>query len=166
MLLPIFVRQLSGDLLQLVGKTFFAGNDVLLFQRRRNRILMLRAVLPKVWTAGIFPATRVGNIEDIPDSRLVAGCVDEGDPFSAAPDVPAHFFVPDLITGTGRRVGALGVDHKLFVVRVFVEPRGGFQKIRPAFVTGSDLCRRVVGHLRQNLHITRHSKKSSFRCHG
>ncbi|WP_233452781.1 hypothetical protein [Caproicibacter fermentans] len=156
MLLPIFVCQLSGDLLQLIGKTFFAGNLVFLFQRRRNRVLMFRAVLPKVRAAGIFPAARIGNIKDVPDSRPVAGCVDERNPFAAAPDVPAHFFVPDLITGAGHRVGALGVDHELLMVRILVEPRGCPQKIRPAFMTGGDLRRRAVGHLRQSLHITRH----------
>jgi hypothetical protein len=156
MVLPIFVRQLSGDLLQLIGKTFFAGNLIFLFQRRRNRVLMLWAVLPKVRTAGIVPAACVGNIENVPDSRFVARSVNERDPLAAAPDIPAHFFVPDLITGAGRRVGALGVDHELFMIRVFVQPGGGFQKIRPAFVTGGDLRRRVVGHLSQSLYITWH----------
>ena len=31
MLLPISIRQLSGDLLQLIGKTFFAGDFIFLF---------------------------------------------------------------------------------------------------------------------------------------
>ncbi len=162
MVLPIFLRQLSGDLFQLVGKALFAGNLVFLFQRRRNRVLMLRAVLPKKRAAGIVSASRVGNIKDIPDFRSVAGSVDERNPFSAAPDIPAHFFVPDLIPGAGRRVGALGIDHELFMVRVFVEPRGGFQKIRPAFVTGGNLRRRAVGHLCQSLHITRHFENPPF----
>ncbi|WP_255575524.1 hypothetical protein [Caproiciproducens faecalis] len=166
MLLPIFVCQLSGNLLQLVGKTFFAGNGILPFQRCRNRVLMFRAILPKIRTAGILTVSCVGNIKDVPDSRLVTGCVDERNPFSSAPDIPAHFFVPDFITGAGRSVGALGIDHELLMVRVFVEPRGGFQKIRPAFVTGGDLRRRAVGHLCQSLHITRHNKKSSFRSFG
>ncbi|MPM35303.1 hypothetical protein SDC9_81893 [bioreactor metagenome] len=126
MLLPIFVCHLSGNMFQLIGKALFAGNFILLFQRRRNCVLMLRAVLPKVRAAGIFPAARIGNIKDIPNSRPVAGRVDERDSLAAAPDIPAHFFVPDLISGTGRRVGTLGVDHELFVVRILVEPRGGF----------------------------------------
>jgi len=98
--LPIFVCQLSGDLLQLVGKALLAGSLVFLFQYRRNRVLMLRTVLPKERTAGIVPASRVGNIKDVPDSRPVAGIVDERDSPAAAPDIPAHFIVPDLISGT------------------------------------------------------------------
>ncbi|MCI1991107.1 MAG: hypothetical protein LKJ59_07210 [Oscillospiraceae bacterium] len=156
MLLPIFVRQLSGDLLQLIGKAFFTGNLIFPFQYRRNRVPMLRAVLPKVRTAGIVPTASVGDIKDVPDSRPVAGDVDEGDPLAAASDISAHFFIPKLIPGAGRRVRALGENHELFVIRIFVKPRGGFEKIRPAFMTGGDLRRRAVGHLRQSLHITWH----------
>jgi hypothetical protein len=156
MFLPIFVRQLSGDLLQLVGKTFFTGNLILPFQRCRNRVLMLRAVLPKVRTAGIVPTSRVGNIKDVPDSRPVAGSVDERDPPASAPDIPAHFFVPDLITGAGRRIGPLGENHELFVIRIFVEPRSGFQKIHPAFMTGGNLRRRFLRDLLAGLQFCRH----------
>jgi hypothetical protein len=162
MLLPIFVRQLSGDLFQLVGKALFVGNLVFLFQCRRNHVFIFRMVLPKERAAGIVSASRVGNIEDIPDSRPVAGGVNERDPPAAAPDVPAHFFIPKLISGAGRSVGALGVNHELFVIRILVEPRGGFQKIRPTFVTGGDLRRRVVGHLCQSLHVTRHIESPPF----
>jgi hypothetical protein len=77
---------------------------------------MLRAVLPKKRTAGILPATRVGNIKDVPKSRLVAGGVNERDALGAAPDITAHFFIPNLIISAGRRVGALGVNHELLVV--------------------------------------------------
>ncbi|MCH3972818.1 MAG: hypothetical protein LKE53_08685 [Oscillospiraceae bacterium] len=158
MILPILLCHLSGDLLQLIGKALFAGNPIFLLQRRRNCVLMLRAILPKVRPAGILPAARIGNIKDVPNSRPVAGSVDEGDSLAAAPDITAHFFVPKLISGAGRRVGALGVDHELLMVWVFIEPRGGFQKIRPALVTGGDLRCRMVGHLCQSLHITRHSE--------
>jgi hypothetical protein len=72
MILPIFVRQLPGDPFQLVGKALFAGNSILLFQRRRNRNLMFRTVLPKERSAGIVLASCVGNIKDIPDSWSVA----------------------------------------------------------------------------------------------
>ncbi|WP_243122521.1 hypothetical protein [Clostridium sp. KNHs216] len=126
MILPIFVCHLSGDLLQLVGKALFAGNLIFLFQRRRNRALMLRTVLPKERAAGIVPASRVGNVKDIPNSRPVAGGVDEGDPLAAAPDIPAHFFIPKFIPGAGRGVGTLGENHELFMVRIFVKTGGGF----------------------------------------
>lgn len=162
MILPILLCHLSGDLLQLVGKALFAGDFILLFQRCRNRVLMLRMVLPSERAARILPAARVGNIKDVPNPRLISGIVDEGDPFSATPDIPAHFIVPDLISGAGCRVRALGENHELFVIRIFVKPRGGFEKIRPAFVAGGDLRRRMVGHLRQSLHITRHIENPPF----
>lgn len=161
-LLPIFVCQLSGDLFQLVCKTLFAGNGILPFQRRRNRVLMLRAILPKIRTAGILTVSCVGNIKDVPDSWPVAGCIDERDPLAAAPDVPAHFFVPKLISGASCRVRALGIDHELLMIRILVEPCGGFQKIRPVLMTGGNQCCRVVGHLCQSLHITWHIENPPF----
>ncbi|WOC31648.1 MULTISPECIES: hypothetical protein [Caproicibacterium] len=168
MIFPILLCHLSGDLLQLVGKALFAGNLIFLLQRRRNRVLMLQMVLPKERAAGIFPAgrrlpfARVGNIKDIPDFWPVAGSVDERNPLAAAPDIPAHFFVPKLISGAGRRVGALGENYELLVIWIFVKPRGGFQKVRPVCMTGGNLRRRAVGHLRQSLHIIRHSKNPPF----
>ncbi|MCI1965519.1 MAG: hypothetical protein LKJ17_05230 [Oscillospiraceae bacterium] len=107
--------------------------------------------------AGIFPASCVGNIKDIPDSRLVAGGVDECDSLTAVPDIPAHFFVPKLIPGAGRRVWALGKNHELFVVRIFVEPRSGFQEIRPAFMTGGDLLCDFLRDLLAGLQFCRHT---------
>ena len=53
-------------------------------------------------------------------------------------------------------VRALGIDHKLFVVRVFVEPCGGLQELRPALIAAGDLCRRMVGHLRIRLYFCGH----------
>lgn len=147
MILPILLCHLSGDLLQLVGKALFAGNLIFLSQRSRNRALMLRAIPPKVRAAGIFPAARVGNIKDVSNPRLVAGIVDERNPFSAAPDISVHFIVPDLIIGAGRRVGALSENHELLMIWVFVKPGDGFQKIRPVRMAGGDLRRRMVGHL-------------------
>jgi hypothetical protein len=120
MLMPIFICYLRGDLLQLASKALFAGNRILLFQSRRNRILMLREVLPKERAAGIFPAARVGNIKDVPNPRLVARGINERDSLGAAPDITAHFIVPDLIIGAGHRVRTLGINHELFVVRILI----------------------------------------------
>ncbi len=162
MILPIFICHLCGDLLKLVGKALFAGNRILPFQRRSNRVLMLRAVLPKERAAGVFPAARVGNVKNVPNPRLITGSVNERDSFSAAPDIPAHFIIPDLITGAGCRVGTLGKNHELFVIRIFVKPRGGFEKIRPVRVTGGDLRCRVIGHLCQSFYVICHIEIPPF----
>jgi hypothetical protein len=73
-----------------------------------------------------------------------------------------HFLVPKLISGAGRSVRALRINHELLMIRILVEPRGGFQKIRPAFVTGGDLHRRVVGHLCQNRYRAWHIEIPPF----
>lgn len=157
MVVPVFVRKLGGDALQLVGKAVFAGNVEAVFQRRRYSVpVLLRAVLPEEGAAGVFPATRVGDVEHIPKPGPVAGGVDEGDAPGAAPDVPAHPLIPQVVFRAGRGVRALGENHKLLVVGVLVEPRGGGEKGRPLLIAAGDLRRRVVGHLCVELDFTRH----------
>lgn len=68
----------------------------------------------------MFPAARIGYIENIAYSRLIARGVDECDALGAAPDIPAHFIVPQFIIRAGRGVGALSENHELLMVGVFV----------------------------------------------
>lgn len=98
MVVPVFLRKLGGDALQLVGKAVLAGNIKAVFQRRRHDVpVFLRAVLPEEGAAGVFSASRVGDVEHIAQPGPVAGGVDEGDPLGAAPDVPAHLLVPQVV---------------------------------------------------------------------
>ena len=160
MVVPVFVRKLGGDALQLVGKAVFAGNVEAAFQRRRHGVaVLLRAVLPEEGAAGIFPAACIGDVEHISKPGPVAGGVDKGDAPGAAPDVPAHLLIPQVVFRAGRGVRALGEDHELFVVGVFVEPRGGGEKGRPLLVAAGDLRCRVVGHLGIGLDFTRHRQR-------
>ncbi|MFT8888068.1 MAG: hypothetical protein ABF904_04550 [Ethanoligenens sp.] len=159
---PILVGHLRGDMLQLVGKSVFAGHLIFPFQQSRNRVLMLRAQLPKERAAGIFPAARVGYVEHIFQPGPVARGVDKRDALAAAPDVPVHLFVPEIVPGASRRIRPLRVNHELLMIRVLVEPRGGGQKIRPALAAAGDLRRRVLGHLRVCLHLAWHVVIPSF----
>jgi len=118
--LPILPGQPGGHALKLVGKALFAGDLIAPLQRLQHRPHVFLLKLPEVRAAGIFPAARVGHIEHIPQPGLVTAGVDEGDALAAAPDIPAHALVPELIFGAGGGGGALGVDHKLFVEGVLV----------------------------------------------
>lgn len=120
MFVPILSGQPGGHALKLVGKPLFAGYLIAPLQRLQHRPHVFLFKLPKVRAAGLFPAARVCHIEHIPQPGLVAAGVDERDALAAAPDVPAHALVPELVFGAGGGGGALGIDHKLFVEWVLV----------------------------------------------
>ena len=99
---------------------------------------MLRAVAPEVWAAGAFAAAGVGDIEHIFQLRGVAGGVNQGNALGSPADVAAHVLVPNVKAGTGGGFRALGIDQKLLVVRILVQPGGGVQKICPAEIAAGD----------------------------
>ncbi|MCI1955545.1 MAG: hypothetical protein LKJ21_04110, partial [Oscillospiraceae bacterium] len=132
-------REPSGDALKLVAEVFFCGDAEGVREGLRYRRFMLRFEFPQERAAGFLVSPGVRNVEHIAQAGAAAGVVNQGDAARAALDPPAHPLVPEAVFRAGRRFGPLGVNHKLLVVRVFVEPGGGFQKIRPAFVAGGDL---------------------------
>ena len=155
-IIPVFVHQLGGYTLQLIGKSLFAGNRIAPLQGRRHSVLMLLPVLPKVRAAGVFSAAGVGHFEYISQPGIIAGGVDQSNATGAAPHIPAHSIVPQVIFRAGRCLRALGKDHQLLVVGVLIQPRSGGQKGRPLLVAAGDLLRRVVCHLRVELQFSRH----------
>ncbi|MDD3822210.1 MAG: hypothetical protein PHN93_00455 [Sphaerochaetaceae bacterium] len=120
MLVPVFVRKLRRYPFKLVGKVGSKGNVIPLFQSGGHGVGMLRAQFPQVDAAGIIPAARVGNVKHIPQTRRFAAGVDERDAPAAAPDIPAHAVIPEIVFRAGGGVGALGVDHELLMVGVFI----------------------------------------------
>ncbi|WP_295757878.1 MULTISPECIES: hypothetical protein [Clostridia] len=123
---PVFVRQLCGDLLQLLREAVCAGDLKAAFQRRRHRVPVFLPVLPEVGVQPLFilPA-RVGNIEHIAQRGPAPAGVQEDDALGAAPDVPAHPLVPEVPLRAGGGFGPLGVDHQLLREGVFIETASG-----------------------------------------
>ena len=154
--IPVFVHQLGGYTLQLIGKALFPRNRKAPLQSCRHRIPMLLPVLPKVRAAGVFPAAGVRHIKYISQPGIVPGGVNQSDSPGAALHIPAHSIIPQVIFRAGRRLRALGKDHQLFVVGVLIQPRSGGQKGRPLLVAAGDLLRRLVRHLRVELQFSRH----------
>ncbi|MDE6589737.1 MAG: hypothetical protein K2K53_05210, partial [Oscillospiraceae bacterium] len=111
---------------------------------------------PEVDRAGVFPLPGVRHIEHIPQLRAVPGQVDQSDTLGTPAHIAAHGLVPQVILGAGRGVRALLVDHKLLIVRVFVEPGGGGQEGCPLLPAPCYLFGGFFRHL---------GVKRGFRCH-
>lgn len=116
----IFGNFYRRNLFQLVGEVTSIPDAVLLLQSMGNSLLMLWAEFPEVGAAGALCAAGVRYIEHIPEPGRIPGVVNECDPFCALPNVASHAFVPQVVFGAGSSIWALGIDHKLLMVGVFV----------------------------------------------
>ena len=118
---PVFVCQLRGNLLQLAREAALPGNIESLLQSRRYCVPVFFPVLPKVRIQAIVHAACVGDIEHIAQNRPAPAVVNEGDTSGAAPDVPAHSLVPEVVLRAGGSVRPLGVNHQLFREGIFLK---------------------------------------------
>lgn len=144
---PVFLRKLRRDALKLVREPSFSVHTVAAFQHGAYCVRVFLPVFPQIAALGKFSAARIGHVEHIPKPRPFAAAVDEGDALGAPADIPAHFFVPEVVLRAGSGVRTLGVDHDLLGVGVFVQPCGSGEKARPAPVAAGDLPLRLVRHL-------------------
>ena len=103
--------------------------------------------LEQVGIPGIFAAPCVRYIKHIFQFRIVTGGVNEGNARILAPDIAAHLLVPGIVVGAGGSIRALGKNHELFVVGVFVQPCHGLQKGSPVLIAAGDLDSGLVCQL-------------------
>lgn len=82
---------------------------------------MLRAVFPEIGTAGAFRGAGIRYIEHIFQLRSIPGVIDKGDAFRTPANITPHPLVPQFVVRAGRGFGALGIDHELLVVGVFLK---------------------------------------------
>ena len=146
MLVPILTRQLSGHIGELLGE-IVTGNAVVALQHGRHRPDVLFLQLPQPGRPGMFTGASVGNIEHIAQPESVTGIVHQGDTLGAAPHIPAHFLVPQVILGTGCGVRALSINHHLLMERIFVKTAGGNEKGCPFLPAAHKPGRYLLGHL-------------------
>ena len=158
---PVFLRQLGGHIGQLLGQVA-AAHIIVAFQHRHDRRGVFLVHRPQPGGAGVFTGAGVGNVEYIPQSGPVPGIIHQGDALGPAPHIPAHAVVPQVVLGAGGSVRALGVDHQLFMERIFVEAGGGGEKARPLLPAAGELPRHLVGHLRVLFCFGWHGVLSSF----
>ncbi len=127
---------------------------------------MLRAVLPQPGAAGVLLLTGVRHIKDIAHPVLTSAGVDEGDTPGSLHHIPAHLLTPQFIAGTGGGIRALGVDHQLFPVGVFVDTAHHSQKAGPLLVATGDLMGGAVGKLQIRQGLIRHRQHPPGQCRG
>ena len=144
--LPVFPCQLRGHSLQLNGKAFACRNAIVFLQHGGYCRNMLLPQFPQVQASGIGPGAGVRNIKHIAQSLAVAAGIDERDALGTAPHIPAHRIVPDVELRTGGGIRALGMDHDLLVIRVFVQPRRGGEEGLPALQASGQLPLRLFRH--------------------
>ena len=162
MLVPILTRQFSGHIGELLGK-IVTDNAVVALQHGRHRPDVLLLQLPQPGGAGMFTDPGVGNIKHIAQPGPVAGIVHQGDTLGATTHIPAHFLIPQVVLGAGGGVRALGVNHHLFMERIFVEAGGGSEKGRPFLPAAHKPGRYLFGHLPVKFSFGWHGFLSSFR---
>lgn len=153
---PILAGKLGCNAFKLLCQVVFRRRFKPLGERLGYHCFMLRAKLPQEGVAGIFPQAGVRNIEHIPKPGPFAGIIHEGDALRAAPYIPAHGVVPEVIFRTGRCVRALGEDHKLLMEGVFIQTGGGSEERCPFLPAICHMSSGVAGHRRIVFQVTHH----------
>ena len=146
MLRPVFLSQFSGYLRELSGKVI-TGNIIGALQHGLHGIQMALLQLPQPGSAGMFTGSGVGNIKNIAQAGSVPGIVHQSDSLGAAPYIPAHLFIPQIVLCTGGGVRTLGVDHQLLMERVLVKAGSSGEKPCPFLPAPRELRCHLVRHL-------------------
>ena len=146
MLRPVFLSQFSGYLGELSGKVI-TENIIGALKHGLHRIQMALLQLPQPGSAGMFTGSGVGNIKNIAQAGSVPGIVHQSDSFGAAPYIPAHLFIPQIVLCTGGSVRALGVDHQLLMERILVKSGCRSKEPCPFLPASSELRCHFLRHL-------------------
>ena len=107
MLRPIFLGQFSSYLRELSGK-IITGNIIGALKHGLHRIQMALFQLPQPGSAGMFTGSGVGNVKNIAQAGPVPGIVHQSNSLGAAPYIPAHLFIPQIVLCTGGGIRSLG----------------------------------------------------------
>ena len=121
---------------------------------------------PQVGVSCPFDRMGIGNVKDIPKLQPWSGIVQQRNALSAAVDPAVHLAVPQFQLRTGGCTGALGVDQKIFLERVPVQPCGGIQiphpvAGRPADFLGVGFSQRLNGLYLCHSCLLSYAKKKS-----
>ncbi|MCU6784826.1 hypothetical protein OCV46_12950 [Anthropogastromicrobium aceti] len=146
MLRPVFLSQFSGYLGELSGKVI-TGNIIGALKHGLHRIQMALLQLPQPGSAGMFTGSGVGNIKNIAQAGPVPGIVHQSNSLGAAPYIPAHLFIPQIVLCTGGGVRTLGVDHQLLMERVLVKAGSSGEKPCPFLPAPRKLRCYLLRHL-------------------
>ena len=143
---PVVICQPVGDFFDEVRKIVSGTDTEPVSQGICYGLLMLRPELEQIGCAAVGTDSGIADIEHILDFRIISGGVDEGNTPSASLDIPPHLIVPDFVAGAGCGIRALGVDHKLLMVRVLVELCHGLQERSPVLMTLNQIGSGLISH--------------------
>ena len=93
---------------------------------------------PELNTKRIGACSGIRNVKYVTNFRITSRIVKQCDSGRTALHIPSHALVPRLKIRAGGRVGTLGKNQELFVVRIFVQSRRRYQKCLPVFSTVSE----------------------------
>ncbi|CBK99532.1 hypothetical protein FP2_21600 [Faecalibacterium prausnitzii L2-6] len=142
--IPIICDQLSGNVGKLLADPFVT-DAVCGSQRIGNRLFQIIVVLPQVGGTGIAAHTGVRHIENVVQTRISTGFIQQGDAFGTSAHITVHPVIPDVVVGAGRGIGPLGVDHQLILKAVLVQPGCRGQVRCPAFPIPGQTIGRALG---------------------
>ena len=148
---PIDLSKLGGNTAELSFQPFRSRYVVAALQGSSGGSFIALVHFPLKRRSGMLLCAGVSNIEHIPQFGVISVGVDEGYALGAAPDIPPHGLVPEVVLRAGGGIWPLGVDHELLVIRVLIKPCGGGQKPCPCLVAACDLLGRAVCQLRVGL---------------
>ena len=146
MLGPIMVSLLPCHIRKLLYK-IVSANSISLFQYGRYRDFVLLFHLPYPRGTGVLTSHSIGHIKYIPKTRPITRIIQKSNALGAPFNVTTHFFIPQLIFGTGNSIWPLRVNHQLFMERILIKPSSGFEKGRPLLPAPHKLDRYPFRHL-------------------
>lgn len=118
---PIRQRLLVCNLMDLLREGHFSIRIEVRFQHFLNGLLRPLGQLPGLHAPGAAACAGVRHIKDIAHTHPTRTGCQQRDALGAAPDVPMHGVVPEIIPGTGRCIRALGIDQQLIAEGVLVQ---------------------------------------------
>lgn len=121
MIAPIGQCLLAGNLMDLLGERHHCICIKILFQHFPDGPLRPLGQLPGLHAPGAAACAGVRHIKDVTHAHSARTGSQQRDALGAAPDVPVHGIVPEIVPGTGRCIRALGIDQQLIAEGVLVQ---------------------------------------------
>lgn len=115
---PLIHHQLLNSGMNLFFQT--PGDVISVLQRTAGGFFILFRKLPLSEGTGSGSCPCIRNIEHIAEFRFIPGNIQQGDSFGTPADITAHPVIPDPVIRAGGRLRALGVDHELLMIGIFV----------------------------------------------
>lgn len=152
MVAPVGMAQQACDRMNLSCQPFAGGNIIAVFQRGFGSFPVLLRDRPRRKFNRMLSFARIGHVKHVAQLGLAAGGIHQRDALGAAADIAPHLRIPEVVLRAGGRVRALGIDHELFVIGIFVQSGGGFEEVRPFVMAVGNSPGGIIRQLKIWLH--------------